>query len=181
MSALLRTSLRKTGSALTAAEIALGSLMLLTIFVLIVIQAAQRHLPGDSLAWTGEVSRFGLVWLTFSVAGVLITYRGHITLEVVDLFPRPQLVRAVQVFALLCVAGVAAGLAYEAWNLVQSQGILRSPVLGMSMALLYIPVLIGMISTVLRSLIAAADISLNGPVTAIEGADKSDTKEVPAP
>jgi TRAP-type transport system small permease protein len=64
---------------------------------------------------------------------------------------------------------------------VQSQGILRSPVLGMSMALLYIPVLIGMISTVLRSLIAAADISLNGPVTATEGANTSDPKEVPAP
>lgn len=181
MSALLRTSLRKTGSVLTVAEIAVGSIMLLTIFMLIVIQAAQRHLPGDSLAWTGEVSRFGLVWLTFSVAGVLITHRGHIALEVVDLLPRPQLVRTVQVFALLCVATVAAGLAYEAWNLVQSQGILRSPVLGMSMALLYIPVLIGMISTVLRSLVAATDIILHGPAAGTDGSVPPEHEEVSAP
>ena len=174
MSSPLRTLLRRAGNALTAAEIALGSLMLLTIFVLVVIQATQRHLPGESLAWTGEVSRFALVWLTFSVAGVLVTYRGHIALEVVDILPRPQLVRAVRIFALLCVAGVAAGLAYEAWNLVQTQGILRSPVLGMSMALVYIPVLIGMISTVIRSLISATDITLHGP------GEAADTDEVAA-
>lgn len=163
MHSSLRTVLRRTGKALTALELAVGSLMLLTIFTLILIQAAQRHLPGDSLAWTGEISRFGLVWLTFSVAGVLITHRGHITLEVVDILPRPQLVRGVQVFALLVVAAVAAGLSFEAWALVQTQGILSSPVLGMSMALLYIPVLLGMVSTIIRSLISAADIMLHGP------------------
>lgn len=163
MSFPLRTTLRRAGKVLTFAEVALGSLMLLTIFVLVVVQAAQRHLPGDSLAWTGEVSRFALVWLTFSIAGVLITHRGHIALEVVDILPSPKLVRAVQVFALLCVAAVAAGLAYEAWNLVQTQGILRSPVLGMSMALLYIPVLLGMMSTVIRSLVSATDVALHGP------------------
>lgn len=164
MSSPLRTVLRRAGKVLTAAEMGLGALMLLTIFVLIGIQAAQRHLPGESIAWTGEVSRFALLWLTFSVAGVLITHRGHITLEVVDILPRPQLVRTVQIFALLVVAAVATGLAVEAWTLVQTQGILRSPVLGMSMALVYIPVLVGMISTVLRSLLSAADITLHGPV-----------------
>lgn len=156
--------LRRAGKVLTAAEMGLGALMLLTIFVLIGIQAAQRHLPGESIAWTGEVSRFALLWLTFSVAGVLITHRGHITLEVVDILPRPQLVRTVQIFALLVVAAVATGLAVEAWTLVQTQGILRSQILGMSMALVYIPVLVGMISTVLRSLLSAADITLHGPV-----------------
>lgn len=163
MHSSLRTVLRRTGKTLTALELAVGSLMLLTIFTLILIQAAQRHLPGESLAWTGEISRFGLVWLTFSVAGVLITHRGHITLEVVDILPRPQLVRSVQVFSLIVVAAVAAGLSVEAWTLVQTQGILSSPVLGMSMALLYIPVLLGMLSTIIRSLISAADIVLHGP------------------
>lgn len=163
MSSSLRTMLRRSGSALTAVELAVGSLMLLTIFILILVQAAQRHLPGESLAWTGEVSRFGLVWLTFSVAGVLITHRGHITLEVVDILPRPKIVRAVQAFSLVVVAAVAAALSYEAWALVRTQGILTSPVLGMSMALLYVPVLLGMLSTIVRSLISAVDIVLHGP------------------
>lgn len=175
MSSPLRTVLRRAGKTLTVAEISLGALMLLTIFVLILIQAAQRHLPVESIPWTGEVSRFALVWLTFSVAGVLITHRGHITLEVVDILPRPHLVRAVQVFALIVVAAVAVGLSIEAWTLVQTQGILRSPVLGMSMALVYLPVLLGMVSTIIRSLVSAADIALHGPS---ESADPAESSEV---
>ena len=167
--------LRRAGKVLTAAEMGLGALMLLTIFILVCLQAAQRHLPGESIPWTGEVSRFALLWLTFSVAGVLITHRGHITLEVVDILPRPRLVRTVQVFALLVVAAVAAGLSVESWTLVQTQGILRSPVLGMSMALVYVPVLLGMISTVIRSLLAAADITLHG---ASASSDPTDPSEV---
>ena len=163
MNSSLHTALRRAGRIFTALEIILGAVMLLTIFVLIVMQAAQRHTPGDSIPWTGELSRFALVWLTFSVAGVLVTKRDHITLEVVDLLPHPRIVRSVQVFALLVIAMTAAGLTIEAWALVQTQGILSSPVLGMSMALLYLPVLIGMVSTVIRSLISATDIALHGP------------------
>lgn len=159
----LHSALRRTGNVFTVLEMTLGAVMLIVIFVLILIQAGQRHLPVESVPWTGEISRFALVWLTFSVAGVLVTRRGHITLEVVDLLPSPRMIRAVQVFALLVVASTAGGLSVEAWTLVQTQGILRSPVLGMSMALVYIPVLIGMISTVIRSLILAVDVALHGP------------------
>ncbi|GAA1187966.1 hypothetical protein GCM10009674_29010 [Nesterenkonia xinjiangensis] len=145
-------------------EISLGSVMLLAIFVLVLIQAAQRHLPGDSLPWTGEVSRFALAWLTFSVVGVLISRGGHITLEVVDILPLPRLVRTVQVFALIIVAVTAGAFTLEAWALVQTQGALRSPVLGLSMALVYVPVLLGLTSSTVRALIGAARIALHGPV-----------------
>ncbi len=96
--------------------------MLLVILVLVFAQAAQRHLPVTAAAWTGEVSRFGLAWLTLGLAGVLITLRGHITLEVLDIVPKPQFVRFVQAFALVVTAVIAAGLAREAFALVQSQG-----------------------------------------------------------
>ena len=159
-----RHTLRRALRALTALELSFGAVMLLTILVLVFIQAAQRHVLGEGLPWTGEVSRFALAWLTFSVAGVLISRRGHITLEVVDILPRPRLVRTVQVFSLLVVAATAAGLTWETWNLVQTQGALRSPVLGLSMAVVYIPVLIGLVSTVIRSLGSALDIALHGPM-----------------
>lgn len=173
MNSSLQTGLRRTGKFFTVLELTIGAVMLLTIFILVFMQAAQRHVPGFSFAWTGELSRYALVWLTFSVAGVLITKREHITLEVVDILPRPRLVRAVQVFALVIVAITAAGLTIEAWALVQTQGILRSPVLGISMSLIYLPVLIGMVSTVIRSLISAADVALHGPAS-------SDIQETPS-
>lgn len=174
MTTPLRRSFRRGLRTLTALEIGFGAVMLLTILVLVFIQAAQRHVLGEGLPWTGEVSRFALAWLTFSVAGVLITRGGHITLEVVDVLPRPRLVTAVQVFSLVVVALTAAALCWEAWNLVETQGALRSPVLGLSMELVYIPVLIGLISTTIRALGSAVDIALHGPVQA-ESSDDQDT------
>lgn len=149
---------------ITRIEIGIGAVLLLLIFALMTVQAAQRHLPMDSLAWTGEVSRFSLAWLTFLVAGVLITERGHITLEVLDTVPNPHVVRGVQVFAMLVVAATSAILISEAWSLVETQGIMRSPVLGMPMSWVYAPLLLGMISTFLRALVSAVDIAVHGPV-----------------
>ncbi|WP_147107381.1 TRAP transporter small permease [Nesterenkonia populi] len=154
---------RRAHDAITRLELAFGSLMLLMILALVFAQAAQRHLPVPSAAWTGEISRFGLAWLTFALAGVLITLRGHITLEVLDILPQPRLVRFVQIFALVITAVIAAGLAREALTLVQTQGMLRSPVLRMPMSWFYVPVLLGMISTVIRSLLGAWTVFKHGP------------------
>lgn len=155
---------RRVVDTLTRLELGFAGVMLLVILVLVFTQAAQRYTPFEGIAWTGEISRFGLAWMTFSVAGVLITLRGHIALEVVDTLPAPRLIRTVQVASMLIVAVIAIGLTREAWGLVQTQGALRSPVLGMSMALVYLPVLAGMLSTVLRSLVAAFMIARHGPI-----------------
>jgi hypothetical protein len=56
-----------------AVELSIGVAALLLIFALVLLQAAQRYLPIDGWPWTGELARFGLVWLTFVVAGVLVS------------------------------------------------------------------------------------------------------------
>lgn len=155
---------RQVVDTLTRLELGFAGVMLLVILVLVFTQAAQRYTPFDDFPWTGEISRFGLAWMTFSVAGVLITLRGHITLEVVDTLPAPRLIRIIQAISLLIVAGIAIGLTNEAWGLVQTQGAIRSPVLGMPMSLVYLPVLSGMVSTVIRSLFAAWMIAKHGPI-----------------
>lgn len=149
---------------LTAIEVVIGVLCLLVIFTLVLFQAVQRYLPIDQVAWTGEVSRFGLVWLTFSAAGLLITMRGHIALEIVDAARSQMFVRVVQSAAMLIVAAVACMLVVEAIELIDSQGILKSAVLRIPMSWVYIPVLIGVVSTAIRSLIQAVQIALTGPV-----------------
>jgi len=157
-------------------ELTIGGLTLLMIFVFVFWQALQRYLPLQSIAWTGELSRFGLVWLTFSAMGILITSRGHIALEVVDSIPRPMVVRIIQVFALLIVAATSVGLVMEASNLVATQSVLKSPVLRMPMSWVYIPVLIGAISTLIRSLISAIGIAVRGPVFAETESDATATE-----
>lgn len=149
--------------AITRIEFAIGVICLVAIFVLVLFQAVQRYLPIDQIAWTGELSRYSLVWLMFSMTGILITTRGHIALEIVDSF-HPMIVRVVQALALVIVAAIGVLLAIEAVTLIDSQGILRSPVLRMPMSWAYVVVLIGVVSTVARSLFAAVDIVLHGAV-----------------
>jgi TRAP-type transport system small permease protein len=159
-----RRALHRAITVVGIAELAIGSLSLVLIFVLMLAQAGQRYLPWEGIAWTGEVSKFALIWLTFSAMGILVTARGHIALEVVDTFKNQTIVRVVQVFALLVVAAIGVGLLLESVALVQTQGILKSPVLRIPMSLVYIPVLIGAASTAIRAAVLAVDVALHGPV-----------------
>ncbi|WP_221584636.1 TRAP transporter small permease [Microbacterium sp. G2-8] len=157
---------------ITGIELTIGVIFLVVVFVLVLFQALQRHLPIDQVAWTGEVSRFCLVWMTFAAAGVLVTTRGHIALEVVDAMPSRTVVRVTQALALLIVAAVAIGLVVEAVVLIDSQGIIKSPVLRIPMSWVYIPLLIGVASTAIRALAQAWTIAVHGPILAVIADDE---------
>ena len=161
--------LRRAARVLTGIEMAIGSIAVLIILVLVFYQALQRYLPFESIAWTGEFARFGLLWTTFATMGVLITTHGHIALELSDSLRSPRAVQIIQVFALVVVAVVAVGLSLEAWALVTTQGIVKSPVLRIPMSWVYAPVLIGTVSTVIRSLFSAVDIALHGAKIRVDG------------
>lgn len=139
----------------TRAEIGLASAALVLIFLLVFVQAVQRYLPVTGWAWTGELARFCLVWLTVAVAGVLVTTDSHITLQLVDGLENPVLLRAVRVFAALTVAAIGAGFAVEAWDLMVSQGRLKSPSLQMPLTWLYVIPFLGFLSTAVRGVVAA--------------------------
>lgn len=159
-------TLRRIARVITGIELTIGSVAVVVILLLVFYQALQRYLPIESIAWTGELARFAMLWATFSAMGILVTSHGHIALELVDSIRNPMVVRVIQVFALLVVAVAGFGLSLEAWALVETQGIVKSPVLRLSMSWVYIPVLIGTISTTIRALISAVDIAVHGPVSA---------------
>lgn len=147
---------------LTAIELTIGALALMIIFVLLLVQTLQRYLPLDGWPWTGELARFSLVWLTFVVAGVLVTRDSHISIEMIDGIDSPLLRRVVRVVSCLIVAAIGVGLTVEALALVGDQAILKSPAMGMPMSWLYGISLIGFVSTTLRAVVAAVDYGLNG-------------------
>ena len=92
---------------------------MLLIFFLVLLQAAQRYLPIDGWPWTGELARFSLVWLTFVVAGVLVSSDSHISIEMIDTVRSPLLRRVVRVISCLVVAAVGVALTAEAWELTR--------------------------------------------------------------
>nr|WP_246280355.1 TRAP transporter small permease subunit [Cellulomonas humilata] len=135
---------------------------MLLIFVLVLVQAAQRYLPVQGWPWTGELARFSLVWLTFVTAGVLVSSDSHIAIETIDAVRNPTVRRVVRVVACLTVAAIGALLTAEAWELMHTQGILRSPAMGMPMSWLYAISIVGFVSTTLRATVAAARFAVLG-------------------
>lgn len=153
---------RRVVRVVTGIELTLGSAALLLIFGLVLFQAAQRYLPIEGWAGTGELARFALVWLTFLMAGVLVTRDAHIGIAVIDAWDNPMALRVVRVVANLIVAGIGVLLVLEAWTLVDTQGILKSPAMRMPMSWVYGISMIGFVSVVVRALVAAARYAVLG-------------------
>lgn len=146
---------------ITRVEIGLGAAALAVLFLLVLAQAGQRYLPVSGWSWTGELARYCLVWLTFTVVGVLVTTDSHIALQLVDGIRRPGVVRMVRVVASVVVALVGIGFAIEAWDLMTSTP-LRSPALQMPLGWLYVLPFLGFVSTAVRGLVAAVGIARYG-------------------
>ncbi|MGY1709327.1 TRAP transporter small permease [Geodermatophilus sp. SYSU D00758] len=146
----------------TRVELALAGAALVVMAALVLLQAAQRYLPVGGWSWTGELARFCLVWVTFTVAGVLVTTDSHIALQLVDTIRRPVVVRVVRVIASAVVAVIGVAFAVEAWELMASQGRLRSPSLRMPLWVLYLFPFLGFASTAVRGAVAAVVFAVRG-------------------
>lgn len=155
-------ALRRMIRLVTAVEMSLAGAAVALIFVLVLVQAGQRYLPIDGWAWTGELARFSLVWLTFVAAGVLVTRDGHIALQIVDAIPSPLVVRSVHVLANLLVAGIALLFVRECWTLYVGSGNLRSPAMRMPMGWHYLLPLLGFASSAVRALVTAVLVARHG-------------------
>lgn len=156
----------------TVIELAIGALALLLIFFLVLLQAGQRYLPIDGWSWTGELARFSLVWLTFVVAGVLVTSDSHLSIQMVDAIRSPLVRQVVLVISCLVVAAIGMGLTAAAWSLTIDQGILKSPSMRMPMSWLYGISLIGFVSTTIRALVAALQYAVVGAPEARHGEEE---------
>lgn len=150
----IRHGTRRLLRCLSVLEALVGGALLATIFALMLLQAAQRYLPTGGWVWTGELARFGLVWLTFAMAGYLMERDGHVTLKLIDYVAKGVTRRLVIAFANVTVAVVCLNLAYEAYELVTRQSRQSSPALGLPIGMLYVIPLAGLVLTTVRSVAA---------------------------
>ena len=80
----------------------------------------------------------------------------------IDLVPGERFRRVVRVLSCLIVAAIGVGLCREAWELMHTQAILKSPAMRMPMSWLYAISIVGFVSVVVRSLIAAVQYAVLG-------------------
>ncbi|WP_102159362.1 TRAP transporter small permease [Zhihengliuella halotolerans] len=163
-------ALKRVVSSLTAVEIGIAAVLIAVIFLAVLVQSFQRYLPFSGLPWTGELSQFSLVWLTFVAAGVLVTRDGHIALQVVDNLKSERAVRAFHVLAHVIVAVIAILFAWQCVALIATSSILTSPSMGMNMSLHYVLPFVGFVSTAIRSVVASVVVARHG----VEAAHESD-------
>lgn len=121
----------------------LGVVLLLGILVAMALGVFFRYVLNDSLTWTEELSRYGLVVMTYVGCAVGCRRRTHIRIDAIDLVLAPVLGWAL---ALLMQTGLLLFLIYIAWRTWQIMGFLRttiSPAMGIPIVWIYGAMLIG--------------------------------------
>jgi TRAP-type C4-dicarboxylate transport system permease small subunit len=100
--------------------------------VMVFTNVALRFLTDHSILWVEEVSRYLMIWLTFSGAGLVLRYGGHVGIDTLqNAFPRHGVAIRLAIYALLFVFFAAMlwlGLRYAmvAWG--QTTPILQIPI-----------------------------------------------------
>jgi TRAP-type C4-dicarboxylate transport system permease small subunit len=120
---------------------------------IVFLQFFTRYVLNDSLAWTEEIARYGLIWVVF-VGGIMVTRRNtHIAVELLSNVMKPGRLRAV---LLACVDFAKLGfiglLAYLSWTIIERMGIQRMTVFDLPMSYVYAGVAAGCFGMLLRQL-----------------------------
>jgi TRAP-type C4-dicarboxylate transport system permease small subunit len=150
------------------AEWVVGSLLLASVLAMVVLQAAQRYLPIGGWAWTGELARYALVWLTFVLAGHLTGRGEHLGIEIVDYLAHGRLLSLIRRLADAIVAVIAVAFTIDAYALVTGSAGRGSPVLGIPLTYFYLVPMVGFALTAVRAAGAAV---LGRPVAVPDSAE----------
>ncbi|MBS0536840.1 MAG: TRAP transporter small permease [Proteobacteria bacterium] len=121
---------------------------------IVFLQFFTRYILNDSLAWTEEIARYGLMWVVF-IGGAMVTRRNtHIAVELLSNVMKPGLARQV----LLAVVDTVkllflAFLAYISVTITDRMGIQRMTVFDLSMSWVYAGVSFGCFLMLIRQAI----------------------------
>src|SRR3954470_2634152 len=112
--------------------------------IIVFLQFFTRYIMNDSLAWTEEIARYGLMWLAF-IGGAMVTRKKtHIAVELLGNLMKPGLLRTC-LFALVdIVTLVFLGLlAYFSVTITERMELQRMTVIDLPMSLVYGGVAVG--------------------------------------
>lgn len=135
---------------LHAAQRMIAGLLLVAMTVIYGLNVLVRVIVpavASELAWVEEVVSFLLIWCSFLAASVALLEGRHVSVDIVKDALSPSLRGFVKALTNIIGAALCLYLAWQSWNLTQfvSRSGQISPVMGISMALLYLPALVGML------------------------------------
>src|ERR1043165_7489028 len=129
---------------------------------IVFLQFFTRYILNDSLAWTEEIARYGLMWIVF-IGGIMVTRRNsHIAVELLSNVMKPGPLRAallafVDVIKLIFIAM----LAYLSITITERMHLQRMTVFDLPMSYVYGGVAFGCIFMFVRQAIDRNSTRLN--------------------
>ncbi len=105
---------------------------------IVFLQFFTRYVLNDSLAWTEEIARYGLMWLTF-VGGAVVTRKNtQIAVELLSNLMKPGPLRvALHIFIDAVTLGFIALLAYFSVTIIERMQYQRMTVFDLPMSIVY--------------------------------------------
>jgi TRAP-type C4-dicarboxylate transport system permease small subunit len=122
----------------------LAMIVFWTLAFIVFLQFFTRYVLNDSLAWTEEIARYGLMWVTF-IGGVMVTRRNsHIAVELLSNVMGPSLLRsALLAFVDIVKLGFLGLLAYFSVTITERMDMQRMTVFDLPMSYVYAGVALG--------------------------------------
>lgn len=127
-----------------------GVALIVVIMAVMAVGVFCRYVLNDSLSWSEEVARYGLVAITFIGCGTAIRRRSHVRIDLLDLVLPPRAFFALRLVLDVLVLGF---LGYAAWRTWQITGFLRtsrSPAMQMPINIVYWCIFAGFVLAALR-------------------------------
>jgi TRAP-type transport system small permease protein len=111
---------------------------------IVFLQFFTRYVLNDSLSWTEEIARYGLMWVVF-IGGAMVTRRNtHIAVELLSNVMKPGPLRAALLafvdFIKLAFIGL---LAFVSWTITERMHFQRMTVFDLPMSYVYAGVAFG--------------------------------------
>ena len=145
-----------------AVERLLAGSLVLTVFVVVLLQVVMRYLFQRPNPWTEELSRFGFIWVSMIGAALAVELRTHFVFDQLVGLLRPKLQKLARVCSTAFVAAMAAGLIVFGLQLVFLADSQRSAALNVPMSWIYASVPVAGLLMLLH-IAAALDWVLEGP------------------
>jgi TRAP-type C4-dicarboxylate transport system permease small subunit len=118
---------------------------------IVFLQFFTRYVLNDSLSWTEEIARYGLMWVVFIGAGMVTRRNSHIAVELVANLMSPGPLRSALLAAVdLIKLAFLALLAYFSVLIVDRMSAQRMTVFDLPMSLVYGGVALGCLIMVAR-------------------------------
>jgi TRAP-type transport system small permease protein len=122
----------------------LAMLVFWSLAFIVFLQFFTRYVLNDSLAWTEEIARYGLMWVTF-IGGAMVTRRKtHIAVELMsNLMPAGPVRQTLLAFVDIVTLGFLALLAYFSVTITERMAFQRMTVFELPMSYVYAGVALG--------------------------------------